>query len=70
MKIKPCVPSDWNNFEAKFRWQNAVYNIKYEKNTKQNQEYSENNMEMILDGKNVEEIKLNKNGSYNVIVKF
>ena len=70
MTIKPCVPSDWNNFEAKFRWQNAVYNIKYERNTKQNQEYSENNIEMILDGENVDEIKLNKNGSYNITVKF
>ena len=66
LRINPCVPQEWNNFEVKFRWKNAVYDIKYER--KENVEDKDN--EIILDGQNVNEIKLQKSGSYIVIVKF
>ena len=31
LKIKPCVPKDWNEFEVDFKWKNAKYHIKYER---------------------------------------
>ena len=77
LKIKPCIPKEWNNFEVKFRWKNAVYNIKYQrKNTEKNESESNliptdneaNNIEMILNGERVEEIELKQNGNYNIKV--
>ena len=77
LKIKPCIPKEWDNFEVVFRWKNAVYNIKYQrKNTEKNESKSNliptdneaNNIEMILNGERVEEIKLKQNGNYNIKV--
>ena len=31
LKIKPCVPKAWNEFEVNFNWKDAMYHIKYEK---------------------------------------
>ena len=28
LKIDPCIPSDWSEFEVKRKWRGAVYNIK------------------------------------------
>lgn len=67
--IKPCIPKDWNEFEVKFRWYNAVYNIKYERKENSAEEINLE-VEMELDGKKIEEIKLENNGSFNVIVKY
>ena len=77
LKIKPCIPKEWNNFEVKFRWKNAVYNIKYQrKNTEKNESESNliptdneaNNIEMTLNVERVEEIELKQNGNYNIKV--
>jgi len=69
LKIKPCIPKDWNKFEVKFRWYNAIYNIKYERKNN-NEEEINFNIDMELDGKEVEEIKLNKKGNFNITVKY
>ena len=83
LKIKPCVPDDWTNFEVVFKWRNAKYNIKYErkevkdenilKSNQKSKEYSnitEDNIQMYLDGKKVDEIKLENSGEYYITVVF
>ena len=71
LKIEPCIPKEWENFEVKFRWKNAIYDIKYERNKEiKENEYDENNIEMIFENKKVDEIKLDKNGSFNITVKY
>lgn len=69
LQIRPCVPKDWNEFEVKFRWYNAVYSIKYER--KEREEGDINlEVDVKLNGEKVEKIKLNKEGSYNVEVNY
>ena len=74
MKIKPCVPKDWNNFEVTFKWKKAVYNIKYEKMKNkeleklEELEYSDNQVKMYLNGESVDEIKLKDEGTFEVKV--
>ena len=71
MKIKPCVPKDWNNFEVTFKWKKAVYNIKYEKMENkelEELEYSDNQVKMYLNGESVDEIKLKDEGTFEVKV--
>ena len=62
LKIKPCVPKDWNEFEVVFRWKNAKYNIKYERMNETPQ--------MYLNGEKVDEIKLKDEGEFEVKVEF
>ena len=57
MKIEPCVPEDWKKFEVKIKYYDAEYLIKYTRNSK--------NI-TVLDGKNVEEIILEKRGNHTV----
>ena len=62
LKIKPCLPKDWNEFEVTFRWKNAKYNIKYERknensisNTKEeNNKTKENKQALDLSNENVQ----------------
>lgn len=28
LKINPCIPKDWKEYQIKFRWKNSLYNIK------------------------------------------
>lgn len=83
LKIKPCIPDDWTNFEVIFKWKNATYNIKYEKrqvanekNQKENDKskeitnITEDNIQMYLDGKKVDEIKLANEGNFEIKVEF
>ena len=83
LKIKPYVPDEWTNFEVIIKWKNATYNIKYEKrqisnekNQKENGEAKEisnmtdDNIQMYLDGKKVDEIKLANEGNFEVKVEF
>ena len=57
LKIKPCVPKDWNEFEVNLKWKNANYHIKYERknsgiNNKDGKQEKNNNLEVnkqILD---------------------
>ena len=62
LKIKPCLPKDWNEFEVVFRWKNANYNIKYERKNETPQ--------MYLNGEKVDEIKLKNEGEFEVKVEF
>ena len=76
LKICPCVPKDWDKFEVKLKWKNAIYNIKYERKKIEKKESlnivkeDDNNVEMILEGKKVEEIPLENNGNFYIIVKY
>ena len=86
LKIKPCVPKDWNEFEVTFRWKNAKYNIKYERKNenainnseknengrenKQDLDLSNENVQMYLDGEKVDEIHLKDEGKFEVKVKY
>ena len=69
LTVNPCVPKDWDKFDVKFRWNNAVYNIKYERKEENEKEITPK-VQIELDGKKVEEIKLKNNGSYNILVKY
>ena len=62
LKIKPCVPKDWNEFGVVFRWKNAKYNIKYERMNETPQ--------MYLNGEKIDEIKLRDEGEFEVKVEF
>ena len=57
MKIEPCVPELWKKFEVKIKYYDAEYLIKYSRNSKNS---------TVLDGKNVEEIALEKQGNYTI----
>ena len=57
MKIEPSVPEEWKKFEVKIKYYEAEYLIKYTKNSKN---------ATILDGKNVEEIILEKKGKHTI----
>ena len=63
LKIKPCVPKDWNEFEVTFRWKNAKYNIKYKRTNKivinsinetKNSNSKENKLTLDLSNENVQ----------------
>ena len=72
LKIRPCMPKEWKNCEVKFRWKNAIYDIHYEKDLENEEEndITKDSVKMFLDGVEVDEIKLDKNGSFNITVKF
>ena len=65
MKIQPCIPKEWKEYEIKYKWKNTLYNIKVENNNK-NTEVSK----VYLDGVEVENnIKLeDRNTVHNVRV--
>ena len=60
MKIEPCVPESWKNFEVNIKYYDANYLIKYTRSNKN---------ETILDDKKVEEIILEKQGNH-IINKY
>lgn len=89
LKIKPCVPKDWNEFEVNLKWKNANYHIRYERknsginNKDKKQEKNNNldgnkqildlnsdNVQMYLNGEEVEKIKLKDEGEFEVKVEF
>ncbi len=52
LRIDPCIPSDWKNFEVTRKWRGAVYNIKVE-----NPDGVEKGVkEIFLNGKKLEAI--------------
>ena len=65
MKIQPCIPKEWKEYEIKYKWKNTLYNIKVENNNK-NTEVSK----VFLDNVEVENnIKLeDKNTVHNIKV--
>ncbi len=60
LTVNPCVPEDWKKFEVKFKYFDAEYTIKYIRGSKKT---------MILDGKETNEINLQKKGKY-IINKY
>ena len=61
MKISPCVPDDWDEFDVRFKYYDAVYDIKYKQRKIK---------KLLLNGKKVDEIVLMKKGKFNVEVYF
>ncbi len=70
MSIKPCVPEDWKKFNAKFKWKNAIYNIKYTKIAKNEKNCIEDKIILRLNGKETSQIELKDNGYFEVEVEF
>ena len=66
LKIEPCIPSNWNTYSIRYKYENSIYNIKViRKNVQVKKIY--------LDGKEVEnnEIMLNGNGGvYGIEVEI
>ena len=65
LKIDPCVPSDWKEFEVTRKWRGALYNIKV-KNPKEVEKGIES---ITLNGENIKgAIPVQKKGSVNNVI--
>ena len=53
LRINPCVPKDWKEFEVTFKWKEATYTIKY----KQIGDYK-----VIQNTNDTQQLKINKHG--------
>ncbi len=59
LTIEPSIPTDWKEFEIDYKYINAEYHIRVKVGKKD---------EITINGKKCDTIKLNKTGSYDVIV--
>ncbi len=57
LKLEPCTPDDWEKFDVTMKYFDAEYHIIYEKNGISG---------MLLDGKKVDEIVLDKSGKHEI----
>ena len=68
IKIDPCIPKDWKEYEIKYRYENAIYNIKIKNPDGKNKGVTK----IFVNGKEIETengIKLEKNANvYNIEV--
>ena len=68
IKINPCIPKDWKEYEIKYRYKNAIYNIKVKNTDGKNTGVSK----IIVNGNEIEKengIKLDKRANvYNIEV--
>ena len=68
IKIDPCIPKDWKEYEIKYRYENAIYNIKIKNPDGKNKGVTK----IFVNGKEIEKengIKLEKNANvYNIEV--
>ena len=68
IKINPCIPKDWKEYEIKYRYENAIYNIKIKNPDGKNKGVTK----IFVNGKEIEKengIKLEKNANvYNIEV--
>ena len=66
LKIEPCIPSDWKEYSAQYKWENSVYTIRVLNPNSKNSGVTR----VILNGNDVEnKIKLDGgNGIYNIEV--
>ena len=68
IKIDPCIPKDWKEYEIKYRYENATYNIKIKNPDGKNKGVTK----IFVNGKEIEKengIKLEKNANvYNIEV--
>ena len=61
MKIDPCIPKDWKEYQIQYKWNDSIYNIKV-KNPDGKNGKNEGVTKVILDGNEVENnIKLDGN---------
>lgn len=66
MKIKPCIPKDWKEYQMQYKWKESVYNIKVKNPNNQNTGVSK----VLLDG-NIVDNKIKLDGGrriYNIEV--
>lgn len=64
MKIEPCIPKEWKEYQIQYKWKESVYNIVV-KNPDGKNVIENNTSKVILNGNEVENyIKLD--GSRNV----
>ena len=69
LKIEPCIPKDWKEYQIQYRWKESIYNIKV-KNPEGKNVFQEENSKILLNGNEVKNcIKLDGGGSiYNIEV--
>ena len=36
IRIKPCIPKEWEEYQIKYRWKKSIYNIKVKNPNKKN----------------------------------
>ena len=64
LKIKPCIPIGWKEYQIKYRWKDSLYNINI-KNPNGKNSYEIGKSKIILNGNEVDNcIKLD--GSRNI----
>ena len=65
IKIEPCIPKDWKEYQIQYRWKQSIYNIDIK-----NPEGKNTGITSVkLNGKETENrIKLQENGIYNIEV--
>ena len=61
MKLEPCIPKDWKEYQLQYRWKESIYNIKVKNPDGKNTGVTK----VILDGVEVEN-KIKLNGDRNV----
>ena len=63
--IEPCISSEWNSYEIKYRYKDSIYNIKVKNTNSSNGAVTE----LLLNGNKVEDkkIKLTNDGKVNEI---
>ncbi len=65
IKIEPCIPKDWKEYQIQYRWKQSIYNI----NIKNPEGKNTGITSVKLNGKETEnKIKLQENGIYNIEV--
>lgn len=64
MKIEPCISSSWNEYNIKYKWKNAFYNIVVKNPNGKNTGVER----IVVNGVETKEIKLEENGVFNVEV--
>ena len=61
MKIEPCIPKEWKEYQIQYKWKESIYNIKVKNPDGKNTKVTK----VILDGVEVEN-KIKLNGDRNV----
>ncbi len=66
LKIEPCIPKEWKEYQIQYKWQESIYNIKVQNPEGKNSGVSK----VTLNGKEVENhIKLDGSRNvYNILV--
>ena len=67
IKIEPCIPKEWEEYQIKYRWKKSIYNIKVKNPNKKNTGVEK----VIVNGKEQEnKIKLDENENIEVDFSF